>query len=502
MSLLGIDIGSSSCKGVVFSAGGMELARESQSYSPTIIGSAMVEIDAVVFRDAVFNVIRLLSERVEHDPIQAFAISSHGETTIPVDKNGNATYRAIMNSDNRAEVEVEWWDKTFGKEEIYKITGLPLHAMFALNKIMWIRKHKPEVYAKTERFLSVGDYLLTQFGLPPFTDYSLACRTMAFDINNLCWSETILDHCGLPKEKLGIPMPSGIIVGRLSKDIASLLSLMDGTVVALGGHDQPCGALGAGAINTGDVADSAGTYECMSAVSEKAMNSSLALKHSLNSYCHVVPDRFVTLAFFPAGLVSSWFINQFCYEDKIIADKASKDLFELLHENITKHCPGPTRLNITPHFVGACTPHWNVRAKGTIAGLTPEITRYHIYKAIHEGIACELAINVNALEETVGNFSGMSITGGNSRSPFSVQLRADITGKSFHILKINESVCLGAAILAGISVGIYKNAADAVKQVVQINKTILPNFQAQSDYENQMEKYKLLYNSLDGYREL
>lgn len=499
---MGIDIGSSSCKGVIFSALGIELASESQSYSTINAGPSMVEMDAVTFRDATFKVIYLLSQQVKDDPVEALAISSHGETTIPVDINGNPSGPAIMNSDNRAVEETEWWDKTFGKQQIYEITGVPLHAMFSLNKAMWIRKNKPGIYAKTSRFLSVGDYILTQLGMPPYTDYSLASRTMAFDIKNHCWSEKILNHCGIPKEKFGILAPSGTLVGRLSKEIASSIGLLEGTAVSLGGHDQPCGALGAGAVNAGDVSDSAGTYECMTAISDKPMNSLKAFGYSLNSYCHVVPDKFVTLAFFPAGVVTNWFISQFCYEDKVFSEKYNKDFFDLLFENTLKVCPGPTELCVTPHFVGSGTPYWDVRAKGVMAGFTPNTTRYHMFKAIFEGIACELAINARALEEVVGYFETMSISGGNSRSRFTVQLRADITGRTINILKNDEAVCLGAAILAGLSIGIYTDLEQAVKRVVKIGRTISPNSGTRSGYEKQIERYNILYQSLDRFRKV
>src|SRR5690606_27514215 len=150
-----------------------------------------------------------------------------------VDKNGNATAPAIMNSDNRAVEEAAWWSEAFGKEEIYQITGLPLHPMFSLIKVMWIKKHKPEIYAQTAKFLSVGDYILTQLGLPPYTDYSLASRTMAFDINKNCWSKEILQHCGIPGDKFGIPVPAGTSAGTLSAEIAGQLGLEEGTIVAL-----------------------------------------------------------------------------------------------------------------------------------------------------------------------------------------------------------------------------------------------------------------------------
>ena len=502
MSLLGIDIGSGSCKGVVFDTAGEQLASETIAYSTNGNGSPFVEINASVFKDAVFSVIRKLSSQVKYDPVEALAISSHGETIIPVNSAGNSVSSAIMNSDNRAVDEASWWEENFGAQRIYEITGLPLHAMFSLNKIMWLRKHQPNIYKKANKFLSVGDYILAQLGLTPYTDYSLASRTMAFDIAKCDWSDEILNHCGVPREKLPIPLEPGAYVGKLSRSIAANLGLNEGTVVALGGHDQPCGALGAGAINNGDVYDSAGTYECMVAVSAQPMNSCSALKYSLNSYRHVVPGKFVTLAFFPAALVSSWFIDQFCYEDKFVALQNKRNLHEVLATNVLHYAAEPTGLCITPHFTGSCTPYWDVNARGVMTGFTPSITRYHIYKAIFEGIACELRVNTDALEEIVTPFKNMNISGGNSRLPFTVQLRADITGKTIHALENDESVCLGAAILAGIAIGKYKDVKDAVNKTVRVTKTYSPNIKTQKQYQKQLEQYKLLYPSLAPFREI
>lgn len=502
MSLLGVDIGSSSCKGVVFDVDGNELARETSSYAVVNMDSNKIEIDALHFRDAVFTVIRTLADKVKDDPIESFAISSHGETVIPVDQDGRPTANAIMNADNRAVEEVAWWEQSFGAEKIYRITGVPLHTMFSLNKIIWLRKNNPDIYNRTARFLSVGDFILTQLGLPPYTDYSLASRTMAFDINRLDWSEEILSHCEVPKDKLGIPIASGKLAGRLSGEMAKLLGLKEGTAVALGGHDQPCGALGAGAVDKGDVFDSAGTYECLVAVTDKAMNTPKALTYNLNSYCHVVPGKFVTLAFFPAGLITGWFVDHFCFEEKMLAEKAKTSVYTILEQKIAEQVPGPSGINITPHLVGSCTPSWDVRAKGVIAGITPATTKYHLYKAAFEGIACELALNVDALEEVMGQFEKMTIAGGNSRIPFTVQLRSDLTGKEIQVLKTDEAVCLGAAILAGIAIGKYRDASDAAKKVIKLDTVIEPNQKNRDNYSKQLKRYQVIYPSLREYREI
>lgn len=499
MSLLGIDIGSSTSKGVVFSNSGKELAKDSRSYTAEL-ANGMVEMNPHVFRDVVFQLIKSLGEKVNDDPIEAIAISAHGETIIPVDISGNCTRPAIMNADNRAAEQAEWWAETFGKERVYDITGLPLHPMFSLNKILWIKKHQPEVYSNTAKFLSVADYILTQLGLPPCTDFSLACRTMAFDIHHHCWSKDILNHCGVAEEKLAIPVLAGTVVGILTKEITDRLALKERIIVTLGGHDQPCGALGAGIINEGEVYDSAGTYECMAAVSAKPLNNKKSLEYNFNSYCHVVQDKYITLAFFPAGLVVSWFIDHFCYEDKMLAQSQGRHFFDVLDENTHKACPGSTGLNITPHFVGSCNPYWNAAATGVMAGITPGITRHHIYKAIYEGIACELNLNAKALAEVIGPFKNMHISGGNAGSPFTVQLRADITGKRISTLHHDEAVCMGAAMLAGIASGIYKDAEDAVKKVVQVESTFLPDINIRKMYNRQIERYELIYPLMEKFR--
>lgn len=502
MSLLGIDIGSGSCKGVVFDHSGRILAASSREYATYSPAHNTAELDAEVFWESVVKVVRQVSAMVENDPVEALSISSHGETFIPVYGDGSAAGPAVMNSDNRAVKQSQWWESAMGRERIYGITGLPLHPMFALNKILWLKENDPEAYSRAHRFVSVGDYILGKMGLPFYTDHSLASRTMAFDIIKKEWSEEILYAAGISKDRLGIPLPSGEAAGRLTAEAAAVLGLKAGAIVAVGGHDQPCGALGAGVIDEGDVSDSAGTYECMTAVSVKPGNTGKALSYSLNSYCHVVPGRYVTLAFFPAGMVSRWFVEQFCFEDKYQAEKQGLRIFEILDKNTEDTVRGPTGLCVTPHFVGSCNPYWDARATGIMAGLTPRITRYHLYKAIYEGIACELAINAGALEEVAGKFDNIRINGGNALSPFTVQLRADLTGKKIQTLNSSEAVCQGAAMLAGIAAGVYKDAADAVQKVVRLDKTYLPDTASVEGYRKQLQKYRLLYPSMAWLRDL
>ena len=494
MSLLGIDIGSSRCKGVAFTTTGEILAASAVPYTINHPAPGQAEVDAEVFWSAVVTLTRKLAEMTVNDPIESLAISSHGETFIPVDKNGNALGPAIMNSDNRAVAEANELENTLGREHIYAVTGLPVHAMYSLSKIVWLKKHSPDLFRRVDRFCCVEDYILTRLGLPARINYSSACRMMAFDILRKTWSTDLLTAAGLSRDCFSEPVPSGLVVGSLSDSMAAISGLRPGTLVASGGHDQPCGALGAGVIGSGEVSDSAGTYECLTAVSRSPCNTPASLEHSLNSYCHVVPDQYVTLAFFPAGLVCRWFIEQFCEGDLRQAEESHRSIYEFLEQKVMEKCPGPTGICMTPHLVGACNPHWDVQARGAIMGLTPAVTKYHLYKALYEGISCELDANLSVLEKLIGSFETIRIFGGNSESEFTIRLRADITGKTFQPVRPSEACCRGAAILAGMAAGVYKNPHDGIEKMLRSSPLVRP--EAINRYEKQKNTYRKLYPSL------
>ena len=495
MSLLGIDIGSGSCKGAAFGSDGRLLAKAEAGYA------AQNELDPESFRNAAAAVIRAVAAETAHDPVTALGIGSHGETFVAVDGAGRAVAPAVMNSDNRATAEAGWWERNFGAERLYAVTGLPLHAMFSLNKILWLRTHRPDVFAKSRKFLSAADYVLSRFGMPQVTDFSLAGRSMAFDIRKREWSDEILAAAGIGRDRFPEAVPAGTRIGTLPPDTAAELGLNPGVAVTVAGHDQPCGALGAGAVRPGIAAVSAGTYECAAALSAEPANNATAFGFRLNSYCHVVPDSYVTLAFFPAGIAARWFAEQFCGGDRAEAERLGRPFLEYLDERTVAACPGPSGICFTPHLVGSCNPDWDVRATGAIVGLTPEKTRHHLRKALYEGIACELARNLAALETVTGPVEELRIGGGNAKADFSVQLRADFAGKPFLVPRVTETVCLGAALLAGVASGVYPDCGAAVGQAVRIGRRFLPDGAGRRAHAAQLERYRQFYHSLAPVRE-
>jgi xylulokinase len=492
MSLLAVDMGTSSCKAVAFSEDGLTLAQKTHSYSPESPYPSWIEMSPEKFWRALLAVTRAIAAGVTSDPVEVLAISSHGETFVPVDSHQCAIGPAILNADNRAVAEANRLAEAIGRVRLFEITGLAVHSMYPLAKMLWLRVHQPDVFSSTACFLTLPGYLLARLGLPPYVDYSLASRFLAFDIRKRTWSAEILSACKLCPEQFPTPVPAGTIAGKLAADIAGDLGLRAGTSVVVGGHDQPCAALGSGVLDAGRVSASFGTYECLVAASEAPALTEKALAANLNSYCHVVPDRYVTLAYFPSGIMIEWFLRLIHSAGELRESSVGE-----LCATLEAHAPqGPTGLCITPHLLGTSNPDFDPNATGVIAGIRPTTSRSDLYKGILEGIACEFANMAELLQQAAGAYSGIYISGGGGRSRLGLKLRAALAGRELHLMRCPEAVCLGTAILAGIAVGKYSSFAQAVEQVVRVSETIGSDAATAQSYQAQMLQYRVLYSSL------
>jgi xylulokinase len=492
MSLLAIDIGSSRCKAVAFAVTGEILAQHTCAYTPEFPAPGHAEINPERFWHAVRSCSQAVSKNLSV-AVRALCLNSHGETFVQVNEHNEPVAPAILNQDNRATVETAWFEKTVGRKKLFEITGLVAHPMYPVPKLLWLRKHRPKIFASSAHFLSVIGYVLSRLGLPAYIDYSLASRYLAFDIRRRCWSEEILAAAEINVECLPIPVPAGTIAGKLDGSAANQLGLSIGTTVVMGGHDQPCGALGVGAIGAGRVADSMGTYECLLAASDRPSLTDAALAASLNSYCHVVPEKYVTLAYFPSGIMMQWF-HDLLYGEGSAAEDGDASYAESAHyASLERDAPaGPTGLCITPNLIGTCNPDFNPHARGIIWGLSTHTSRSQIYKGILEGLACEMSRMTEILANAVGEFRDVYVTGGGSQSALGLQLRAALSGRQLHVMKCPEAVCLGGAILAGVACGEYGSLREAVELVVRDVSEVSPDRAMAAAYAQQAKQYRIL----------
>jgi xylulokinase len=252
-----------------------------------------------------------------------------------------------------------------------------------------------------------------------------------------------------------------------------------------------------------------GTYECLLAVSDQPSLTATALAASLNSYCHVVPDKFVTLAFFPSGIMIQWFHDLLygeaygeadggAHRDRLLTPGGDRSSPESLHYATLEReaAAGPTGLCITPNLIGTCNPDFNPHARGIISGLSANTTRSQIYKGILEGLACEMSQMSEILSNAVGDFRDIYVTGGGSRSALGLQLRAALSGRRLHVMKCPEAVCLGGAILAGVASGEYSSFREAVELMVRDISTVSADDAIAADYAQQAKKYRQLRSAL------
>ncbi len=502
MSLLAFDIGSSRCKAALFTAEGKTLAEDVQTYTPEFPEPSYVEMDAEKFWDAICRSARTLKEAAARDPVQALSISSHGESFVAVGADGAAVAPAILNIDARASREAQWLEAEIGRRRLFNITGLVMHPMFSIPKILWLQRHRPEVTSSAKRFLNVTAYLLCRLGLPPYIDYSLASRFFGFDAQRQCWSEEILSAAGLKKEFLPVAVPAGSVAGELASESASRLGVPAGTKVVVGGHDQACGALGAGVISPGLVAASMGTYECIAAVSDEARLGDEAFAASLNCYAHVVPGKYLTLAYFPSGIMIQWFHDLlFKRAGGSSADAGNREE-RVCYDSLESAAPkGPSGLFVMPHLIGSCTPDFNPRARAAVIGLGHSSDAGQIYKGILEGLACELAQASDLVAKAVCDFRDFYVTGGGAHSPLGLKLRAAFTGRRLHVMECEDPVCLGSAILAGAAAGIYPSITGGVSQAVREREVIEPDPVIKASYAGYGKQYWKLYSAILSLRE-
>ena len=489
MSFLSIDVGSSRCKAAIFSSSGEMQAMRSAAYAPHCPRPGFAELEASTFLNVVTAMAKELARIPASEAIQAVCFSSHGETVIPVSAAGQALGAAILNIDVRAASEAAWVEDEIGRRQLFMLTGHTSHAMYTIPKLLWLRSHAPEIFHAASSFQSVTSFLLLQLGLPPLVDYSHAARFMAFDVNQKIWSTDLLGLVGLSPQALPLPVQAGTVAGRLDSTAATMLGVTAGTPVVVGGHDQVIGAIGLGVIQAGRAAGSLGTYECITVASDHLLLNDAAMQSSLNSYPGAVPGRFVTIAYFPGGIMMQWLGN-------LLHEPGMGEEEYHLGDLESAAPAGPTGLLITPHLIGSCNPEFDAQARAAISGLTFESTRAHLYKGILEGIAAELAIVTECLENAGSTFCDINVFGGGIRSSLGLRLRAAFTHKRLHIMSCQESVCLGGAMLASVAVGIHSDLESAAQAMVREQECVPDDPLLAEQYRPQIKSYRQLRSML------
>jgi xylulokinase len=494
MSLLGLDIGISGCKAVAFNLTGEPLAQAYREYPLYQPQPGWMELDPAEVWEAIADVIRQVAGGTAGDPVRALCVATHGESVVPVDGDGRPLYRFITAIDTRASEEALWWDERLGRERIFHITGMPLHPMYTVNKLMWLRRHEPGIFAGARRFLCMPDFIFHQLGLPPTMDYSLAARTMAFDVTRLCWSEEILELAQLDARRLSRALPSGTMLGRMAPAVAADLGLARGTVAVTGGHDHACGSVGCGAIAEGIVMDSTGTVECIAVASPRLVLGPELLANNLPIAAHTVPGMYLVLGWSSVGgALLRWYRDNFAHAEQEEAVRNGQNAYDLILSQATA---GPSPVLILPHFVGSGTPRLDPASKGAILGLDLSTNRGQVIKGILDSVTYEIKLSMDAMEAAGIAVRELRAMGGGAKSALWLQTKADILGKPVVAMDVSEAPCLGGAILAGVATGTFDSVEAGVAQMVRTRRTHEPDMEQHARYTEKARLFGEIYPAL------
>ena len=476
--IIGIDIGTTNIKAIAFDEQGGALVSASQ---PTPINN-LDDGHAVYYPDEIWQIVtRLLSNITKNMPEEAsiygMAVTGMGEAAVPLGKDGEPLYPIIAWYDKRTQDISSWWEKSFDQKRLAEITGQKAQYILTANKYIWIKQNRPDIHAKIWKWACMEGFIAYKLTGNLAMEHSIASRTMLMDISIRQWSDELLAHSGLSKDILPELISAGKEIGKTNDEVYKKSAIPVGTPVFAGGHDHICGALAVGALEKGDILNSSGTAELILAIAPNTRAAKIQGAKGFNVGAHVVPNKvYMSAGITASGVVLDWLYKTFPSEKLDLKNSGANNLLFL------------------PHLRGSSSPSRDPMSKGSFIGITDKHTESDFYQAVYEGLCFETKL---VLEKLVTySPKRIIVIGGGSRNSHWMQTKADILQVPIEISSVHEATALGAAMLAGIGAGIYKDVADAVSKVSKKNTIITPNHSLDEMYKDKFNTYKLLEGTL------
>ncbi|MCC7206163.1 MAG: carbohydrate kinase [Anaerolineae bacterium] len=455
--LVGLDVGTTNIKALAFTPDGQVMAQASHptpSYSPQ---PGYVEYDPDGVWQTIVAALRSVTDQLGPDNarrIASVAAASMGEAAVPLDAHDTPLFPAIAWFDPRTRPQAEWLEKILGRERLFAITGLALMPIYGLCKLLWLKENHPDVFARTVRWLNMADYAAFRLCGVPATDYTLASRTLAFDLAGRRWSDEILAAADVPVSIFAPVVQAGTRLGPVTAEAARLTGLPTSAQVAAGGHDHVCGSLAAGVTAPGRMLMSLGTTATLVMATEQTITEPRAGQEGFTQGAHVIPGLYYLLGpLYTAGGCIEWFKANFAPD---------LDYAALIHE--AQAIPaGSQGVAFLPHLRMASPPFDDPQGRGAFLGLGTEIVRGAMFRAILEGIACDARLILEAMTSYPGARPPDTIfaIGGMTRNALLMQIMTSTLNRAFLATQVSDSTSLGAALLGGVGAGVYLDAPAA-----------------------------------------
>lgn len=502
--LLGVDLGTSGTKTVIYNIDGQAVASETIEYPMYQPQNGWAEQDPHDWRDAALKTIKAVIEKSGVSPadIKGLGISGQMHGLVMLDKDGEVIRNSIIWCDGRTGEECKEITEKVGKEKLIAITANPALTGFTAGKILWVRKHEPENYAKCRHILLPKDYVRFELTGDYATEVSDASGMNLMDIPKRKWSSEILNILEIDESWLGKMYESADVTGHISKKIADITGLKEGTPVVGGAGDNAAAAIGTGAVSAGKAFTTIGTSGVIFAHSDTVTIDPGGRVHT---FCSAVPGAWTVMSCtLAAGLSYRWLRDTVCTEEINEAAKKGIDPYILMNELAEKSPIGSNKLIFLPYLMGERSPLLDEKARGAFIGLSAIHQRGDLIRAVLEGVSFSQRACLDVLREMGVAPNEMMGCGGGAKSPLWRQMLADVYGCNVKTASVaNEGPALGVAILAGVGSGEYSSVTEACKKIVIPDSNCIPNSENTSKYEDFYKIYLGLYPVLkDSFAEL
>jgi len=492
MSLvIGIDIGTSSTKTLLLNEEGQVITSASASYQISTPHTGWVEQEADEWWQAVCSTVRQIVHHLESDQspfstsdIKGVSLSGQMNGAVFVDTDGYPLRSAILWLDQRSQKQCD----QANERASHLLRDRALHVLNPINtlaKVLWLKENQPDLYAQVHHVLLPKDWVrfkLTGTFQAEVTDGSV---TAALDLYTRNWSGDILEALGIEENLFPEVVESSTITGRITKRVAAETGLRVGTPVCAGGGDMACMAIGSSIVKPGIVSVGIGTAGHVLTYAETVDDAAF---NQLWPMCHAIPGKYFWLGCsYTGGASLTWFRDQF------------GDSFTELIETAQNAPVGSDGLFFMPWFQGTATPCPDANARAGWVGMTLHHTKAHMIRALMEGVVFDLRHSLECFKQLNLPISEIYIGEGGSRSELWRQMQADIFGQQLRILEVEDASALGAAIIAGVGVGVFDDFESACDLTVALGQTICSNTELIEKYERYYQRYCGLYPSLKNW---
>ena len=491
MWFLGMDIGTGGTRAVVVNENGKLVSGAAAEHAPFRVDHpGWAEQDPEDWWRAAKEAIAgsLAAAPEPNQPIAALGLTGQMHGAVMLDGNGAVLRPSLIWCDTRTQPECDWLNEKIGYEKLIELTCNPALPNFTLTKLLWVKTHQPEIFAKIRHVMCPKDYVRYRLTGEFAIDVQEASGTLLLDVTHRRWSAEVAEAAGIPLEWLPKVYESPEVCARISEEAAGLTGLTAGTPVVAGAGDQGAGAVGMGILQPGSVSATIGTSGVVFAATASPTKDP---KGRLHTFCHAVPGLWHVMGVTQsAGLSFNWLRNTFF----------AGQSYDLLTAAAEKISAGSQGLEWAPYLLGERTPHLDPEVRAAFTGISTTHTAAHFTRAVLEGVAYSLQDTFTLFAELGIPVSGIRLGGGGARGPLWRRIQAGVYGHAVEILTAEEGGAFGCALMAGVGAGHWANLDEACAQAIEVAERIEPNPADLSTYKAGYAHWRKLYPALKTLR--